>query len=137
MKTDKITISRAARLAGVGIETIRYYQRRGLIEEPPKPLEGYRHYPEQTISRIRFIKRAQELGFTLREIESLLQLGEQQCSETRELAGAKLGLVRRKIEDLVGIRKTLEQLIEHCEARREGEACPIIDSISHDPESRG
>ena len=134
MNTEKTTISRAARLAGVGIETIRYYQRRGLIEEPPKPLEGYRHYPEQTISQIRFIKRAQELGFTLREIESLLQLGEQQCSETRALAGAKLELVRRKIEDLVGIRKTLEHLIEHCETRREGEACPIIYSISRDPE---
>lgn len=132
MAQPKITISKAAKLAGVGVETIRYYQRRGLIEEPARPVEGYRHYPEQIISQVRFIKRAQELGFTLREIETLLKLGEQQCSETRAMAGTKLALVRNKIADLLAIEHTLKDLIEHCESRREGEACPIIYSISED-----
>lgn len=131
MKNTKTTISKAAQQAGVGIETIRYYQRLGLIQEPPKPLEGYRHYPQRVITRIRFIKRAQDLGFTLKEIRMLLSLGEQQCSETRELAGAKLKLVQNKIQDLQSIERTLKDLIQHCETRKEDEACPIIYSISH------
>ncbi len=130
MKTTKTTISKAAQQAGVGIETIRYYQRIGLILEPPKPLEGYRLYSELVISQIRFIKRAQDLGFTLKEIRLLLSLGEQQCSETRELAGAKLKLVQNKIQDLLAIEHTLKDLIQHCESRKENEVCPIIYSIS-------
>lgn len=131
MKNLKTTISKAARLAGVGIETIRYYQKCGLIDEPVKPSEGYRIYPEQIVLQIRFIKRAQQLGFTLKEIRTLLQLNEQQCAETRELAGAKLKLVQNKIKDLLAIEHTLKDLILNCESRKEDEACPIIYSISH------
>jgi len=130
MKNNSTTISKAAKLAGVGIETIRYYQRRGLIEEPTKPFHGYRHYSPQTISQIRFIKRAQELGFTLKEIETLILLGEQQCSETRELADEKLKIVQHKIRDLESIEGTLRGLIQHCELRKDNETCPIIYSIS-------
>ena len=130
MKISSATISKAAQRAGVGIETIRYYQRLGLIEEPVKPVEGYRLYPEQTIALIRFIKRAQELGFTLKEIKVLVELGEQNCLETRDMAGLKLQLVQSKIRDLELIEHNLKDLIQHCDARREDEACPIYYSIS-------
>ena len=130
MKISSATISKAAQRAGVGIETIRYYQRLGLIEESVKPVEGYRLYPEQTIALIRFIKRAQELGFTLKEIKVLVELGEQNCLETRDMAGLKLQLVQSKIRDLELIEHNLKDLIQHCDARREDEACPIYYSIS-------
>ncbi len=124
------TISKAAQLAGVGIETIRYYQRRGLIEEPAKPVEGYRLYPEQTIARVRFIKRAQELGFSLNEVKTLVELGDEKCLETRDLAVLKLELVETKIRDLQSIENNLRDLIRYCDTRREDEACPIYYSIS-------
>ncbi len=131
MKPQKITIAVAARLSDVGIETIRYYQRQGLIEEPPRPSQGYRIYPEQTIARIRFIKRAQELGFTLREIKNLLQLDAAQCDETRAFAEEKLKVIEDKIGGLQSIRHTLQELIDHCNSSDANEACPIIYSISH------
>jgi len=130
VKPQKITIAVAARLANVGIETIRYYQRQGLIEEPVRPVQGYRVYPEQTIARIRFIKRAQELGFTLREISNLLQLDAAQCAETQAIAQEKLRVIEDKIVGLQSIRQTLMDLIAHCDSSRADEACPIIYSIS-------
>ena len=130
MNKSRTTISKAAARAGVGIETIRYYQRLGLIEEPGKPVEGYRLYPEQTIAKIRFIKRAQELGFTLKEAKILVELGEEKCVETRDLARLKLELVQSKIRDLQLIEHNLKDLIRHCDTRREDEACPIYYSIS-------
>jgi MerR family mercuric resistance operon transcriptional regulator len=130
MNNSRTTISRAAQRAGVGIETIRYYQRRGLIEEPVKPVEGYRLYPEQTIAQVRFIKRAQELGFSLKEVKTLVELGDEKCLETRDLALLKLELVKTKIRDLQSIENNLKDLICYCDNRREDEACPIYYSIS-------
>ncbi len=130
MNNSRTTISKAAQRAGVGIETIRYYQRRGLIEEPAKPVEGYRLYPEQTIAQVRFIKRAQELGFSLKEVKTLVELGEEKCLETRDLAMLKLELVQAKIRDLQSIENNLRDLIRYCDTRREDEACPIYYSIS-------
>ena len=130
MNNSRTTISKAAQRAGVGIETIRYYQRRGLIEEPAKPVEGYRLYPEQTIARVRFIKRAQELGFSLKEVKTLVELGDEKCLETRDLAVLKLELVQTKIRDLQSIENNLRDLIRYCDTRREDEACPIYYSIS-------
>ncbi len=130
MNNSRTTISKAAQRAGVGIETIRYYQRRGLIEEPAKPVEGYRLYPEQTIARVRFIKRAQELGFSLKEVKTLVELGDEKCLETRDLAVLKLELVETKIRDLQSIENNLRDLIRYCDTRREDEACPIYYSIS-------
>ncbi len=130
MKKSSTTISKAAERAGVGVETIRYYQRIGLIEEPAKPVQGYRVYPEQTIAQIHFIKRAQALGFTLKEIMVLMALGEKQCLETRELAGIKIELVQNKIRDLQSIEHNLRDLIQHCQTRKDDEVCPIIFSIS-------
>ncbi len=130
MNNSRTTISKAAQRAGVGIETIRYYQRRGLIEEPARPVEGYRLYPEQTIARVRFIKRAQELGFSLEEVKTLVELGDEKCLETRDLAVLKLELVQTKIRDLQSIENNLRDLIRYCDTRREDEACPIYYSIS-------
>ncbi len=130
MNNSRTTISKAAQRAGVGIETIRYYQRRGLIEEPAKPVEGYRLYPEQTIAQVRFIKRAQELGFSLKEVKTLVELGDEKCLETRDLAVLKLELVQTKIRDLQSIENNLRDLIRYCDTRREDEACPIYYSIS-------
>lgn len=130
MSSTRATISVAAQQAGVGIETIRYYQRRELIDEPPKPQAGYRVYSPSTIAKIRFIKRAQELGFTLKEIKVMLDLSDEQCAETRELAEMKLELVSSKIKDLRAIEGTLKDLIKHCDQREPDQACPIIYSIS-------
>ena len=94
------SIGKLAQAAQVSVETIRYYERRGLITQPPKPAQGYRTYTKATLARILFIKRAQELGFTLEEIENLLVLGESHCSEVQELAESKLVSVRSKINDL-------------------------------------
>jgi MerR family mercuric resistance operon transcriptional regulator len=96
-----LTIGKLAESAGVNVETIRYYQRRGLLSEPKKPLGGYRHYPPDITKRVRFIKRAQALGFTLEEIAGLLRLeAATACAETRELAAHKLALIEEKLTEL-------------------------------------
>lgn len=129
--TEKIlTISTVAKEVGIGIETIRYYQRIGLIEEPKKPITGYRVYPDITISRLYFIKRAKELGFSLSEISNLLVLGDGMCQETKELASHKLKIIKSKINDLKSMKNTLEKLIQSCEESPSHQGCPIIDAIS-------
>lgn len=128
-----LTIGRVARLAGVGVETIRFYQRRRLLEEPPKPREGYRRYPEEAVKRIRFIKRAQVLGFTLEEVASLLDLEKARaCAETRAMAAHKVDLIDRKLTDLTAMREALASLIEQCDAGEPAKGCPIIDVLSRD-----
>ncbi len=126
-----MTIGKLARAAGVNIETIRYYQRRGLLAKPRKPLSGYRRYDTDTLARLRFIKRAQELGFTLREIVDLLKLGDGSCKETRELAERKRSNIETRINDLISMRKTLDALIRSCR-RGINPTCPIVDSLSRD-----
>lgn len=131
MSEKKATISVVAEKAGIGVETIRYYQRIGLIDGPEKPLSGYRVYPELTISRLRFIKRAKELGFNLSEISNLLVLGDGKCQETKELAAHKLEIIQSKIHDLESIETTLQKLIQSCEESPSNQGCPIIDAISN------
>ncbi len=127
--SDSLTIGRLARAAGVNVETIRYYQRVGLIEEPPRPVSGYRRYPPDTVGRIRFIKRAQELGFRLREIRELLDLGEGHCADVKARAQAKREHVTRQIADLQALQATLDTLIQACEQDADGAHCPIVDSL--------
>ncbi|MDY6929006.1 MAG: Hg(II)-responsive transcriptional regulator [Pseudomonadota bacterium] len=128
------TISQLARAAGVNVETVRYYERRGLIEQPDKPAEGYRRYPETTLDRIRFIKRAQELGLSLEEITNLLILGQSHCSEVQELAEGKMISVRAKINDLCRLEQVLEDLIIQCRTNPDNTACPIVESLQPDPD---
>ena len=124
-----LTIGRLAKQAGVNVETIRYYQKIGLIQEPEKPAFGYRYYPIETISRIHFIKRAKNLGFTLQEIVVLLKLGDRNCLETRKLARQKLALVESRIQDLQAISEVLKDLINSCESQKNLETCPIISAL--------
>lgn len=126
-----LTISRAAEAAGVNVETLRYYQRRGFIRQPPKPTRGYRVYPAETVDRIRFIKRAQELGFTLTEIKNLLALGDGHCHETRELAERKLALIRGRVRDLKAMERVLDGLVRACGRHGDDPGCPLIDTLGH------
>lgn len=115
---SEMTISRAAESAGVGVETIRFYERKGLISQPPKPRGGgFRIYPRETIDRVRFIRGAQTLGFSLEEIGDLLSLSadpQTHCGVVRARAEAKLADVDRKIAQLQKIRAALETLIDAC-----------------------
>jgi MerR family mercuric resistance operon transcriptional regulator len=129
----ELTIGRLADEAGVNVETIRYYQRRGLLIEPEKPQSGHRRYPWSATKRVRFIKRAQVLGFTLEEIAGLLELDEfVDCAATRELAEHKLKLIERKLADLTAMRKVLAKLTRECGAQGGPAACPIIHALASD-----
>ncbi len=132
---SELTIGRLARAAGVHVETIRYYERTGLLLRPPKPARGYRHYPTAAVQRIRFIKRAQSLGFKLHEIVELLQLDNGDCVDVRARAEQKLALVQAQIHDLGRLRNTLQELIRACHANRSADHCPIVDALSDEPDT--
>ncbi len=130
---SELTIGRVAKLAGVNVETIRYYQRRRLIAEPDKPHMGYRRYPADIVKRIRFIKRAQALGFTLEEIAELLRLEEARaCAETRALAAHKMRLIDGKLTGLAAMRKALAGLVQQCDRKQPAKGCPIIQVLEQD-----
>lgn len=129
----KLTIGRLADEAGVGVETIRYYQRRKLMPKPDRPINGQRHYPATAIKRVRFIKRAQVLGFTLDEVASLLELdAARACADTRKLAALKLQVIESKLADLKAMRKALTALLRQCDSDRSKESCPIIHALAAD-----
>lgn len=130
MPPAPLTIGRLAKAAGVNVETIRYYQRVSLLTEPVKPYDGFRVYPDETINRIRFIKRAQKLGFSLKDIAHLLSLGDGHCDDAREQAEAKLTQVEAQIKDLQSMRKTLKKLISECNTDGESGCCPIVQSLT-------
>jgi MerR family transcriptional regulator, mercuric resistance operon regulatory protein len=133
LNVPKLTIGRVAAAAGVNVETIRYYQRRALLEEPAKPLAGYRHYPTEMVKRIRFIKRAQSLGFTLEDVAGLLQLNDSDaCTKTRHLAARKLTLIEQKIAELATMRDALAELVSQCDRKLKRGACPIIEILKWD-----
>lgn len=122
-------ISDLAKAAGVNVETIRYYERRGLIIQPLKPDQGYRDYPETTLERVLFIKRAQELGFTLEEIANLLKLGDDNCISVQEIAENKLVSVRAKIADLCRLESVLDNLVTQCKCNPSESSCPIVETL--------
>ena len=117
-------IGQLAKLASVNVETVRYYERCG-----QKPVKGYRRYPETTLNRIRFIKRAQELGFSLDEIANLLMLEETSCQEVQSIANHKLASVRAKMADLRRLETSLNDLLKQCASNTEQAHCPIITSL--------
>ncbi len=131
-KSKTFTIGRLAQAAEVTIETIRYYQRQRLIEEPKKPLQGYRQYPETALKRLRFIKRAQKLGFTLKEIEELLFLDSAHCNDVRRLAEQKLEQVESQLEGLSALQKTLNNMVQSCKAEQQSGHCSIIETLSNE-----
>lgn len=129
----EFTIGRLANEAGVNVETIRYYQRRRLMLEPEKPINGQRRYTVAAIKRVRFIKRAQTLGFTLDEIGSLLELDEAHaCAETRGLAVHKLQVIESKLTDLKAMRQALSALLSQCDTGATKGSCPIIHALAAD-----
>jgi MerR family mercuric resistance operon transcriptional regulator len=130
MTMPALTISRLAREAGVGVETIRYYQRIGLLEEPPRPAQGYRRYPATTLARLHFIARAKQLGFTLNEIKELLLLESSACQQVQELATQKLATIQQRIADLTAMAETLQQLLDTCHDGQQSATCPIINSLT-------
>lgn len=130
MTSKNLTIGFLAKAAGINIETIRYYQRIKLITEPDKPLTGFRIYPTETLKRIKFIKRAQQLGFSLSEIAELLQLGEGNCTDVRQRAEYKRDHIDQQIKDLQNLRRTLTQLINSCKNNDGNQHCAIVETLS-------
>ncbi len=125
-----LTIGQLAQLAEINVETIRYYQRIGLLAEPPKPNSGYRHYPESVAETLRFIKRAKQMGFSLQEIAELIELGESACDHVRLRAEAKREQINVQIQELKSLRQTLDQLIEQCHSDEKDRPCPIVQKLS-------
>jgi len=132
MKNDpeNLTIGAFARAAGVNMETIRFYQRRGLLAEPDKPYRRIRRYGEADVARVRFVKSAQRLGFSLDDVAGLLKLADgAHCGEARELGEKKLAEVRAKLADLVRMETALSGLVKRCGAARGRVDCPLIDAL--------
>ena len=130
MSMKPLTIGLLAKAAEVNLETVRYYQRIGLINEPVKPSQGYRIYPEETLSRIKFIKRAQQLGFSLQEIQELLELGDGHCDDIRLRAEQKQTQIDKQIKDLNKLRSTLADLINSCHKSTKANHCAIVDTLT-------
>ncbi len=122
-----------AKQSGVNVETLRFYERKGLLPEPPRRMSGYREYPPEAVQQIRFIKRAQELGFSLREIKELLTLRVEPgttCTQVRQRAQEKVEEVQQKIADLQAIEQALRNLIGTCSGRGPASQCPILDHLN-------
>ena len=130
-KADSLlTIGELARLSDVHIETIRFYQRRGLLAKPIRPATGIRHYGDTEIARIKFIRSAQNLGFSLDEITTLLTLEDgAQCNEASRIAQQKLSEVRSKLAHLRRMEKILSELLGECNKTKGQVYCPLISSL--------
>ena len=130
-----LTIGKLARAAGVAVETVRFYERKGLIADPPRRSSGYREYSDDVVRRLRFIRRAKELGFSLREIEELLALrtGPATCGEVREQIAAKLADIEGRVRDLRRMGSALEELHTLCESTDPLGDCPILELIEEKP----
>lgn len=129
-RNDGITIGALADQAAVNVETIRFYQRKGLMPEPEKPYGSIRRYGDAELARVRFIKAAQRLGFSLDEVADLLRLEDgTRCGEARQLAERKLADVRQKLSDLQRIESVLTALVARCSAVRGRVNCPLIASL--------
>lgn len=126
------TIGGLAKAAGVNVETIRYYHRIGLLRRSSPALGGARRYSNEDFRRLRFIRRAQGLGFSLEEVRLLLGLSDgTHCAETRTLADTKLRTVNAKIEQLTAIQRALDTLVKACSKGSHGAGCPIIDALAN------
>jgi Hg(II)-responsive transcriptional regulator len=127
-----VRTSEVAAQAGVNRQTLRYYERRGLLPEPERTHSGYRAYTPDAVRVVRFVKRAQELGFTLDDIEDLLHLSEggpDSCDGARTMARTRIADLHQRIEELTGMRDALARLIETCDQPRAERDCPILNHI--------
>ncbi len=130
---EQLKTGELAKRAGVNVETLRFYERKGLLPVPPRRESGYREYPAESVQRIRFIKRAQELGFSLGEVQELLALRVQRgttCAEVKERAELKIQDVRKKVADLKAIERALNKLAATCSGRGPiTNGCPILENL--------
>ncbi len=127
-----LTIGKLAKSAGINIETVRYYERIGIMPEPKRRESGYRQYSQEDVSRLKFILHAKELGFSLKEIRELLELRvdpETNCEEVRQQAETKITDIERKIADLKRIRTALMNLATACKERKQTDECPILEAL--------
>src|SRR5690349_20958006 len=132
-----LTIGQVARQAGVGVETVRFYERRGLLEEPARRESGYRQYREDVVARLRFIKRAKVLGFSLKEIKELLALRVDptiSCREVNQQAEAKIADIEGKMASLLRMKKALVKLTAVCRGQGPTSECPILDALDKEQE---
>ena len=133
MNTGEVALA-----AGVNIQTLRYYERRGLLAEPPRRESGYRMYGPDAVRLVRFVKRAQELGFSLDDVESLLQLAEggpESCDSAQELARQKIAELDGRIEHLRAMRGALADLVRTCELPAAERDCPLVHALAGEPAS--
>jgi len=124
--------SEVATKAQVNVQTLRYYERRGLLAEPQRTSSGYRVYTPDAVQVVRFVKRAQQLGFTLDDIEDLLHLadgGPDSCQEAKAMARSRIADLQRRIEELAGMRDALARLVDTCDQPRRKRECPILHDI--------
>lgn len=130
---DGLRIGTLAQQAGVGIDTVRYYERAGLLAPPPRRASGYRAYPADAVRRLRFIRRAKALGFTLDEIAELLALSQRRdVRAVKKAAQAKLALVEARIAELARVKRGLKTLIEACPGHGDPDHCPILAALNDD-----
>lgn len=130
-----LTIGKVAEQAGVAVDTVRYYERSGLLPEPPRRDSGYRIYQADTVKRLRFIRRAKMLGFTLPEIGELLALSAPRADvrKVKHAAQLKLELLDQKIAELERIRAGLRKLVAHCPGHGDSSDCPILNALNKEP----
>jgi len=138
---NEILIGELAEAAGVGVETVRFYERKGLLREPPRSDAGYRMYSRDEVRRLRFIRRAKDLGFTLAETKELLGLrvtDGSACDDVAERARRKIEIVEDRVRDLNRIRRVLEDLVAACAVKEGTAECPILEVLDdHAPDERG
>lgn len=127
-----LTIGRVAELSNVGVETIRYYEREGILQQPPRIGNSIRRYPKDTIHRLHFIRRAQELGFSLQEITDLLSIrstGKGSCSKVAEKTDQKLAQIEAKIVDLKRLKSSLLKIKDCCAQQAPSDKCPVLENF--------
>jgi len=132
---ETLTIGKVAEQAGIGIETIRFYERKELIGPPPRSASGYRQYPDTIVQRLRFIRRAKELGFSLKEIKELLELHadpQATCGDIKQRAELKLADINKRIDDLEKMRVALQVLLASCSSNGTSIECPIMQAITRE-----
>ena len=130
---ESLTIGQVARRAGIGVETVRFYEREGLIEEPSRRQSGYRQFSADVIPRLRIIRRARELGFSLKQIKELLDLRTDPsiaCTEVRQRAETKVAEIEQRIEDLARMKRALQALAAECRENRTPSRCPFLEALS-------
>src|SRR5215472_13499794 len=135
---EGLKVGEVARQAGVNLQTVHYYERRGLLPEPPRTDSNYRAYPGDAVRRVRFIKRAQDLGFTLREIQELLSwraVPGEHCGDVRARAEAKIVEIDEKVRHLQAMRRALTRFIGECLGERAASECPILEALDAEVET--